>query len=146
MHCIQYKALLLWLNKCIGQYSISVRRWIHSHSQGLETYLVQGVFHDCDAICMACILNPYVMIVTITSVWWLLMVRCIFMSWWSHQMETFSALLAICAVWINDWVNKREPGDLRRHRGYYDVNVMWSNYLFSSELLFWQLLQFTWRI
>ena len=62
----------------------------------------------------------------------------------------FSALLAICAgnspvtgefphkgqwrgalifslicVWINDWViNNREAGDLRRHRGHYDVTVM----------------------
>ena len=72
-----------------------------------------------------------------------------FLSWWRHQMETFSALLAICAgnspvpgefphkgqwrgalmfslicAWINDWVNNREAGDLRRHRGHYDVNVM----------------------
>ena len=70
-------------------------------------------------------------------------------TWWRHQMETFSALLAHCAgnssvpvnsphksqwrgalmfslicVWINDWVNNRETGDLRRHRGHYDVNVM----------------------
>ena len=29
----------------------------------------------------------------------------------------------IC-VWINDWVNNREAGDLRRHRGHYDVNTM----------------------
>ena len=29
----------------------------------------------------------------------------------------------IC-VWINDWVNNREAGDLRRHRGHCDVNVM----------------------
>ena len=71
------------------------------------------------------------------------------MTWWRHQMETFSALLALCAgnsptpvnsphkgqwhgasmfslicAWINDWVNNREAGDLRRHRGHYDVNVM----------------------
>ena len=32
----------------------------------------------------------------------------------------------IC-VWINDWVNNREAGNLRRHRGYYDVNVMGSS-------------------
>ena len=69
--------------------------------------------------------------------------------WWRHQMEPFSALLALCAgnspvpvisphkgqwrgalmfslicAWINDWVNNREAGDLRRHRGHYDVNVM----------------------
>ena len=63
-------------------------------------------------------------------------------------METFSALLAICAgnspvsgefpaqrpvtrsfslicVWINGWVNNAETGDdLRRHRAHYDVIVM----------------------
>ena len=64
-------------------------------------------------------------------------------------MEPFSALLALCAgnsavpvnsphngqwrgvlmlslicVWINDWVNNGEAGDLRRHLGHYDVNVM----------------------
>ena len=70
-------------------------------------------------------------------------------TWWRHQMETFSALLALCAgnspvpvnsphkgqwrgalmfslIWarINDWVNNRKAGDLRRHRGHCDVNVM----------------------
>ena len=69
--------------------------------------------------------------------------------WWRHQMESFSASLALCAgnspvpvnsphkgqwrenlmfplicAWINDWVNNREAGDLRRHRGHYDVNIM----------------------
>ena len=63
-------------------------------------------------------------------------------------METFSALLALCVwkpgpvnsphkgqwrgalmfsliyAWIIDWVNNREAGDLRRHPGHYDVNVM----------------------
>ena len=61
-------------------------------------------------------------------------------------METFSVLLAICAgnssvpgefaqrpvtrsfdvicEWINGWVNSREAGDLRRHRGHHDVSVM----------------------
>ena len=58
-----------------------------------------------------------------------------FHSWWRHQMETFSALLAICAgnspitsaliyVWINGWKNNREADDLRRSRSYYDVIVM----------------------
>ena len=65
------------------------------------------------------------------------------MAWWRHQMETFSALLAICAgssphkgqwrgalmfflvcVWINGWVNNHEAGDLRRYRAHYDVIVM----------------------
>ena len=58
-------------------------------------------------------------------------------------METFPALLAICAgnspvtgqwrgalmfslicAWINGWVNNGEAGDLRRHRAHYDVAVM----------------------
>ena len=39
---------------------------------------------------------------------------------WRHQMETFSALMAL---WV---VNNREAGDLRRHRANYDVNVMLS--------------------
>ena len=72
-----------------------------------------------------------------------------FFPWWRHQMETFSALLAICTgnhrspvnyphkghwrgalmfslicVWINDWVNNREAGDLRRYRPHYDAIVM----------------------
>ena len=60
-----------------------------------------------------------------------------------HQMETISALIAICArnsphkgqwrwalmfslicVWINSWVNNGEAGDLRRYRANYDVSVM----------------------
>ena len=69
--------------------------------------------------------------------------------WWRHQMETFSALLALCegnspvtgefpsqgqwrgasvfsliCVWINGWVNNREAGDLRRHGAHCDVSVM----------------------
>ena len=70
-------------------------------------------------------------------------------TWWRHQMEIFSALLALCAgnspvpvnsthkgqsrgalmfslicAWISDWANNREAGDLRRHRGHCDVNEM----------------------
>ena len=69
--------------------------------------------------------------------------------WWRHQMETFSALLAICVgihrwpvnspqkgKWrgafmfslicgrINRWVNNREADDLRRYRAHYDIIVM----------------------
>ena len=69
--------------------------------------------------------------------------------WWRHQMEAFSALLAICAgnspvtgefhaqrpvtrsfdvffdLLLNKrWVNTREAGDLRRYRAHYDVTVM----------------------
>ena len=70
-------------------------------------------------------------------------------TWWRHQIEPFSALQALCAgnskapenspygdqwrgtlmfslicVWINDWVNTREAGDLRHPRGHYDVNIL----------------------
>ena len=78
-----------------------------------------------------------------------IIVRCLpSFSWWRHQMETFSALLALCAgnllpvnsphkghwrgalmihlisVWINSWRHTREAGDLRRYRAHYDVIVM----------------------
>ena len=70
-------------------------------------------------------------------------------TWWRHQMETFSASLAICAgnspvpvnsphkgqwcgalmfslicVWINGWVNNREAGNLRRYHAHYDITIM----------------------
>ena len=77
--------------------------------------------------------------------------------WGRHQMETFSALPAICVgnspvtgeflaqrpvTWsfdvsltcarINDLVNNREAGDLRRHRANYDVTVMTSYIMFHN--------------
>ena len=33
-------------------------------------------------------------------------------------------MVSLIYAWINDWVNNREAGDLRRHRGHYDVIVM----------------------
>ena len=83
-------------------------------------------------------------------------------SWWRHQMETFSALLALCAenspvpgefpthkgqwrgalmftlTWarIKGWVNNGEPGDFRRYRGHYDVTVMF-NFLQHCECQVW---------
>ena len=75
--------------------------------------------------------------------------------WWRHQMETFSALLALCAVnspvtgeypsqrlwrgtlmfslicaWTNGWVNTRDASDFRRHHTHCDVTVMqwWIQY------------------
>ena len=77
-------------------------------------------------------------------------------TWWRHQMETLSALLAICAgnspvtgesphkgqwrgalmfsficVWINSLVKNRDAGDLRRFCAYYGVIVMetWMKWL-----------------
>ena len=70
-------------------------------------------------------------------------------TWWRHQMDTFSALLAICVrnssvtgqfsakrpvrrsfgdfficAWINDWENNRGAGELRRNRPHCNVTVM----------------------
>ena len=67
-------------------------------------------------------------------------------TWWRQQMETFprywpfvwgihrrpvnsphkgqwrgALMVSLICVWINNWVNNREAGDLRRHRGHYDV-------------------------
>ena len=85
----------------------------------------------------------------------------------TSSMEIFFALLAICAgnpvnsphkgqwrgalmfsmicVWINDWANNREAGDLRRYRAHYDARVMmifmmtWDNksfiYVFNGNKL-----------
>ena len=83
-------------------------------------------------------------------------------TWWRHQMETFSASLAICAgnspvhgefphtkasdaellcfrwsAWINGWANNREAGDLRRHCAHYVVTVM-NNYWSTSWKIHYQ--------
>ena len=33
-------------------------------------------------------------------------------------------MFSLICVWINDWVNNGEAGDLRRYRDHYDVIVM----------------------
>ena len=38
-------------------------------------------------------------------------------------------MFSLICVWINGWVNNREAGDLRRHRGHYDFSVMDTPYL-----------------
>ena len=69
-------------------------------------------------------------------------------TWWSHQMETFSALLALCVgnslvpsdfavspicAWTNDWVNNRDAADLRCHRADYDATTMDRVYFMYAE-------------
>ena len=45
-----------------------------------------------------------------------------------HKGQWRGALMfSFICVWINGWVNNREAGDLRRHRGHYDVNVVSQN-------------------
>ena len=42
-----------------------------------------------------------------------------------HKGQWRGALMfSLICVWINDWVNHGEPGDLRRYRINYDVTVM----------------------
>ena len=89
------------------------------------------------------------LIILIIILWHTFIAALMCQAWWRHQMETFSALLALCgestahrwiprtkasdaelwcflwsAPWINGSVNNREAGDLRRHRAPYDVIVM----------------------
>ena len=85
-----------------------------------------------------------------------------YVPWWRHQMETFSALLALCAgkspfpvnsphkgqwrgalmfslicVWINDWVNNHEASVFRRYRAHNFLHnfVDQSSTLSSCEIL-----------
>ena len=42
-----------------------------------------------------------------------------------HEGQWRGALMfSLLCVWINGWVNNREPGDLIRYRTHYDVTVM----------------------
>ena len=44
-----------------------------------------------------------------------------------HKGQWRGALMfSLICVWINSWVNNREAGDLRRHRGHYGPTVMWT--------------------
>ena len=55
------------------------------------------------------------------------LVRGIHRSRWipPHKGQWRGALMfSLICVWINGWVNNREAGDLRRHRGHCDVSVM----------------------
>ena len=89
-----------------------------------------------------------------------------YMPWWRNQMEIFSALLALCegnplvtrgfpskcqwrralvfsliCVWINNWANNRDAGDLRRHCARYDVivilSLIWLTNLFWNNWIDW---------
>ena len=114
--------------------------WIVSHCLGLgQRTLVCAL---CPSICW-CRGSPF----------W----RNSLITWWRHQMETFSALLATCAgnspvtgefpaqgqwrgaltfslicAWINGWVNNREAGDSMRHRAHYDVTVIYLCHLYIN--------------
>ena len=95
----------------------------------------------------------------------------IFRSQWRHEMESFSALLTLCAGnspvagefpaqrpvtrsfhiffdlrRINNWVNDEGASELRRHRAHYDVNIMWNSdaiLLFPFERMLLKLVTWT---
>ena len=97
--------------------------------------------------------------------------RCLTWEWWRHQMETFSALLAICAgnspapgefpvqrlvtrsfdVFFDLRLNKRFSKqswayDLRRYRAHYDVIVMGNQCQRSKPEGYTELETSCWRI
>ena len=132
---------------CMGQYCISAISYRRVHFGGTECYYIRvchnerpggfevtrGAFPE-TGLRRRCL--QYILIGCLPGT-----------SWWRHQMETLSALLAICAgnspvnsrhkgqwrgalkfslicAWINGWVNNLNAGDLRRHCTHYDVTVM----------------------
>ena len=46
----------------------------------------------------------------------------------------WALMFSLICIWINDWVNNHEAGDLRRYRAYYDVTVMWVMEIFPGKL------------
>ena len=74
-----------------------------------------------------------------------LYVTGVFYNDFSHLRDDISGqwrgalMFSLIYVWINDWVNNAEAGDLRRHRAHYDVTVMSQT---ETEKLINLLLQF----
>ena len=91
----------------------------------------------------------YIHSMTMHTTWLAKYQQFVSVAWWRHQIETFPALLALCAVnspvtgefpaqwpvtqnfdvslictWTNGNVNNRYGGGLRRRRAHYDVIVM----------------------
>ena len=103
--------------------NVRVYQWFHHHIKQLTRFIFRHIFSK------------------------MLLTSFQERSWWRHQIETFSALLAFCVgnssvnsphidhgrgalifsliwAWAIGSVNNRAAGDLRRHRAYYDVTVM----------------------
>ena len=49
----------------------------------------------------------------------------------AQRPVTRSFVVFFVCVWINDWVNNREAGDLRCYRAHYDVTVMRKSWFIS---------------
>ena len=55
-----------------------------------------------------------------------------------HKGQRRGALMfSLICVWINDWVNNREAGDLRRYHTHYDIIVMWWAGCSDGVELYW---------
>ena len=53
-----------------------------------------------------------------------------------HKGQWRGALMfSLICVWINDWVNNREAGDLRHHRTHYDVTLMESMSQWDNRII-----------
>ena len=53
-----------------------------------------------------------------------------------HKGQWRGALMfSLICTWMNDWVNNREAGDLRRHHAHYDVTVIDINVFRRRQLL-----------
>ena len=143
--CFEFHCILFPVVKFINHQYYS-RWWIINWSNGILVY-----WRIYASLSFNELIRPY-QYMTVTHLpasrhfYW-----TILLTWWRHQMETFSALLAFCAgnspvnsphkgqwcralmfsficVWINVLrVNNRGVGDLRSYRGHYDVTAMISS-------------------
>ena len=58
-----------------------------------------------------------------------------------HKGQCRGALMfSLICVWINDWVNNREAGDLRRYRANSDVIAMHNDLVYPTGYQSWQLM------
>ena len=69
-----------------------------------------------------------------------------------HKGQWRRALMfSLICVWVNDWVNNRKAGDLRRYRVHYDVTVMSYTTVAARAVivrragLLWSQQDFEWR-
>ena len=117
----------------------TIESWLHWRYEQQPTCTIRNQFnHLCPSKIMKFNERCVKRWVNVWRAW-----QCNTETWWRHQMETFSALLALCAgyrwislinasdaelwcflwsaPWINGWINNREAGELRRHRAHYDA-------------------------
>ena len=125
----------VWFSSMLGL------KLIHASKMGLswnsditgEQYQCRGCWYtdalcreDISKHCMMTSSNGNIFRVTghlcgvFTGLWWIPRTK----SQWRGAL-----MFSLICVWINDWVNNREAGDLRRYRAHYDVIGMVSDKL-----------------